>query len=159
MKAAFRHGRPFIKPEEAHLNIGFSCVAYLNTSFRLLPQHSNEEERILWVLQGVHGLQIYANQFWYKHIFAYLDLVVTEKVELPEYLIQQLEEILKYSKVNPSEALTQSTPVGTSKSRAVPNHQCHSLKNFPGLHELVSNLEVFRHGLKSQDWSQKSIEG
>ena len=159
MKAAFRHGRPFIKPEEAHLNIGFSCVAYLNTSFRLLPQHSNEEERILWVLQGLHGLQIYANQFWYKHILAYLDLVVTEKVELREYLIQQLEEILKYSKVNPSEALTQSTPAGTSKSRAAPNHQRYSLKNFPGLHELISNLEAFRHGLKSQDWSQKSIEG
>jgi hypothetical protein len=36
MKATFRQGRPFIRLEDAHLNIGFSCVAYLNTSFGLL---------------------------------------------------------------------------------------------------------------------------
>jgi len=131
MKAAFRHGKPFIRPEDAHLNIGFSCVAYLNTSFGLLPQQSNEEERIRSVVQGLHGLQIYANQYWYKHILAYMDLVVPQKLAVPENLVQQLEEILKYSKATLPEQLTQSSTDETSKSKQALNQQFQSLKQFP----------------------------
>ena len=159
MKAAFRHGRPFIKPEEAHLNIGFSCIAYLNTSFRLLPQHSSEEERMLWVLQGLHGLQIYANQSWYKHIQAYMDLVIAQNLKIPEYFVEQMEEILKYNKAELSGESTQSTAVGSSKRKQAPDRQYHSLKNFPGLNKFISSLEVFRDDLRTRDWTQKSIEG
>jgi hypothetical protein len=116
MKEPFRQGRPFIRPEDAHLNIGFSCVAYLNTSFGLLPQCSNEEERIRWVLQGLHGLQIYANKSWHRHILAYLDLVVSQKLAVPEYLAQQLGEILKYSKLKSTVEMRQSTAPGNSRS-------------------------------------------
>lgn len=159
MKVAFRHGRPFIRPEKAHLNIGFSCIAYLNTSFRLLPQHSIEDERMLWVLQGLHGLQIYANQFWYKYIQAYMDLVIAQNLEIPEYFVQQVEEILKYNKAEVPGELTQSTTVGSSKSKQAPDRQHYSLKIFPGLSKFVSSLEVFRDNLRNRDWTQKSIEG
>jgi hypothetical protein len=159
MKATFRQGKPFIRREDAHLNIGFSCVVYLNTSFGLLPQCSNEEERIRWVLQGLHGLQIYANKYWHRHILAYLDLVVSQKLAVPEYLAQQLGEILKYSKVKSSEEVRQSTAAGNSSGHDILNRQYQSLKEFPGLCDLVSRLEGFRNDLRNQDWTQKSIEG
>jgi hypothetical protein len=159
MKAAFRHGKPFIKPEDAHLNIGFSCISYLNTSFQLLPQHSNEEQRIRWVLQGLHGLQVYANQSWHKHIVAYMDLVVAQNLAVPEYLAQQLGEILKYSKVKSSEEMNQSSAAGTSAGQDILNRQYQSLTEFSGLCDLVSRLEGFRNDLRNQDWTQKSIEG
>lgn len=159
MKAAFRHGRPFIRPEEAHLNIGFSCIAYLNTSFRLLPQHSSEEERRLWVLQGLHGLQIYANQFWHKHVLTYMDLAVAQRLQAPEYLARQLEDILKYSKAKPPKELIPSNKAPTCKAKEAPIRNYHSLEKFPALIKLVSSLEEFRNGLKNHDWTQKSIEG
>jgi hypothetical protein len=114
---------------------------------------------MLWVLQGLHGLQIYANQFWYKHIQAYMDLVIAQNLEIPEYFVQQVEEILKYNKAEVSGELTQSTTVGSSKSKQAPDRQYHSLKIFPGLSKFVSSLEVFRDDLRNRDWTQKSIEG
>jgi hypothetical protein len=114
---------------------------------------------MLWVLQGLHGLQIYANQFWYKHIQAYTDLVIAQNLEIPEYFVQQVEEILKYNKAEVSGELTQSTTVGSSKSKQAPDRQHHSLKIFPGLSKFVSSLEMFRDNLRNRDWTQKSIEG
>jgi hypothetical protein len=158
MKVVFRYGRPFIRSEEAHLNIGFSCIAYLNTSFRLLPQHSNDEEKILWVAQGLHGLQRYANQYWYKHTLAYMDLVVAQKLEVvPECLVRQLDEILKYSKANP--VTLEPASVDASRGMELPDQIYPSLSRFPGLSSLVSRLEDFRTSLKNQDWTQKSIAG
>jgi hypothetical protein len=158
LKATFRQGRPFIRPEDAHLNIGFSCLAYLDTSLCLLPQYSNDEERILWVLQGLHGLQIYANQYWHKHIVAYMDHVVSQELEVPAHLILQLEEILKYSKTKIAEGSTGLDVVGPSNDKNV-TEQHLSLERFPGLGSLISSLEGFRNGLKKQDWTQKSVEG
>ncbi|CZR55635.1 uncharacterized protein PAC_05523 [Phialocephala subalpina] len=112
---------------------------------------------MLCILQGLHGLQVYANQYRYKHIVAYMDLVVTQKLEVPPHFVLQLEGILKYSKVKATEGLIGSAAVGTSKDEnAAERHS--SLERFPGLSSLVSNLEGFRNGLKKQDWTQKSIE-
>jgi hypothetical protein len=158
LTAASRQDGPFIRPEEAHLNIGFSCVAYLNTSFRLLPQYSSPDDRRLQVLQGLHGLQIYANQYWNSHVLAYMDLVTAQKQEVPEYFSIQLGEILKYSKAKTFEDTTQSIPTGASQSKNATDQHL-SLEKFPGLGSLVSSLETFRTGLKTRDWSQKSIEG
>lgn len=80
------------------MNIGHSCVAYLNTSFRLLPQNSTEEERIEWIFNGLHGLQKYASQYWHLHIVKYMGQVAARKLEVPKYLAEQLSGILKYSK-------------------------------------------------------------
>jgi hypothetical protein len=157
LKGAFRQSRPFIRPEDAHLSIGFSCVAYLNTGLRLLPQHSGDEERMLQVLQGLHGLQIYANKYWHKHILAYMDLAVSQTLEVPQHLVLQLEEVLKYSKFKESENSIGSARTSNSKDNTTAS--LPSLERFPRLSSLVSGLERFRTGLKNQDWTQKSFEG
>jgi hypothetical protein len=114
---------------------------------------------MLWVLQGLHSLQIYANQSWYKHIQAYMDLVIAQDLKIPEYFVEQMKEILKYNKAEVSGESTQSTTVGSSKSKQAPDRQYRSLKNFPGLSKFISSLEVFRDDLRNRDWTQKSIEG
>ncbi|XMA07848.1 hypothetical protein WAI453_000639 [Rhynchosporium graminicola] len=69
-----------------------------HTILRLLPQNSTEDERIEWILRGFYGLQNYASQYWYSHIADYMDQVAARKLEVPRYLIEQLNEIVKYSK-------------------------------------------------------------
>src|SRR4051812_45341787 len=135
LKAAYKQGKPFIRPEDAHLNIGYSCVAYLNTSFRLLPQNSTEEERIEWIFKGLHGLQPYSNQYWYSHIVDYMDQVVAQKLEVPEYLLSSLKEIVKYSKAELSEDSTQSTGIANT-SYSNTRDRFASLGRFLGLHSL-----------------------
>jgi hypothetical protein len=157
LKGVYRQDKAFIRLEDAHMNIGFSCLAYLNSSFSLLPQNSSKEERIGRVLQGLHGLQPYANQYWYTHLLDYLDLATARKAEIPEHFIQQLREILKYGKEESVEESHEAAE--TSNSRTIPTiNELAALGSFPGLQSLISKLKGFQDGLKRSDWAQKSIE-
>jgi hypothetical protein len=110
------------------------------------------------ILHGLHGLQTYANQYWHKHILAYMELVVSQKLDVPEYLVPQLDEILKYRKSKPPNDLTKRTPVETSKDQVDVDQIHPSLVKFPELNSLIASSEQFRNGLKNQDWSQKHID-
>jgi hypothetical protein len=140
------------------MNIGFSCIAYLNSSFNLLPQNSSEEQRIRWVLQGLHGLQQYANQYWYAHLIEYLDLAVARKLEIPEHITKQMREILKYGKGGQMEESDEIFEAYTIEVNSKTN-QLAALRRFPDLQRLISNLKGFQDGLKKSDWAQKSIDG
>lgn len=49
-------------------------------------------------MQGFHGLQLYANQFWQDHLLAYCELRGEEKGISPEDLLFQLNKLLKFQK-------------------------------------------------------------
>jgi hypothetical protein len=159
LEASHTQDKPFIRPEDAHLNIGFSCVSYLNTAFSLLPYNVNEEDSALEILQGLHGLQGYANQYWHSHVITYMDLTIAKKSEIPEYLFRQLNDILKYRKDTVIENGPDDVCIKGHCSGLCNTARFASLRNFPGLACLVSSIETFRRSLKSQDWSQKSIDG
>ena len=158
MKAAYKQGRPFIQLQDAHLNIAYSCISYLNTSFFLLSQNSNEEERRFSVLQGLHGLQLYSNKYWHLHIVAYMDLVVTQGLKVPDHLLRQLDEVLKYSKVKATDLPQESNGTRALKTKDFTDRLA-SLNRFNVLRAMLSGLESFQNDLKQQDWTRKSVEG
>lgn len=87
-----------------------------------------------------------------------MDLVVSQKLEVPAYLNLQLEEILKFSKVKAVEPPIGSAAIESSRGmKAIEQHV--SLERFPRLSSLVSSLDGFRNSLEKQGWTQKSVEG
>lgn len=101
---------PFLRKDQAHHDITFSCVSYLLTSLSLKTSGSTMEQRSLRILRGLHGLHHYAHEFWIEHILQYAKLRKDPTLDLPFQLSQQLaalEAFWKESSSTPSEKLTQ----------------------------------------------------
>jgi hypothetical protein len=69
----------------------------LNTSYALISISSTQEDRAAVVLQGFHGLQLYANQFWQDHLLAYCEHRREDKTVSDE-LLNQLNKLLIFQK-------------------------------------------------------------
>ncbi|KAF8865135.1 hypothetical protein BDZ45DRAFT_474377 [Acephala macrosclerotiorum] len=96
---------PFISYEEAHFSICFSCIAYLNTSYCLLPDLSTEQERAGQIVWGFHGLQPYANKFWTNHLLDYCAALRKNQKQFSRPLLDQLEELTAFQKRSSHEQL------------------------------------------------------
>ncbi|OCL05557.1 hypothetical protein AOQ84DRAFT_413235, partial [Glonium stellatum] len=66
-----RDGVPFLRSIECHHDIAFSCVAYMSSSFTLIDPTLPIDERVLRVAEGLHGLFLYANEYWPAHLLTY----------------------------------------------------------------------------------------
>lgn len=59
---------------------------------------TSQEERSAIVLQGIHGLQFYANQYWVAHFLSYLGLKSRGKESIPHDLLVQMDMLLRFNK-------------------------------------------------------------
>jgi hypothetical protein len=91
--------RPFIWRENAHLDIAFSCVTFLNFCATLLPSNSTECTRAAIIVRGFHGLQAYADKFWYKHVIAYSTSLDEHTHTFSAELLIQLQHLLKFRNI------------------------------------------------------------
>ncbi len=133
LKQECRNSRPFIKTESAHLNMSFSCVSYLNTSFCLLSSNCTDQQRASTVLQGFHGLQFYANEFWSKHVLTCCGLFAKYDFVLPDDLVIQLERLLRFRKeIGDKSSSTGHQYTGT-----------HHHENSLALNQLPQNVKDF----------------
>ncbi|KFY84638.1 hypothetical protein V498_07797, partial [Pseudogymnoascus sp. VKM F-4517 (FW-2822)] len=82
-----------------------------------------------------------------------MDQVVAQKLQVPEYLLQHLQEILKYSKAG---LIGNSTVTANAKCKTNIDRLA-SLRRFSGIYSLASEVEKFREGLKRKDWTRKQI--
>lgn len=87
-----------------------------------------------------------------------MDQVVAQKLEVPEYLLRHLQEILKYSKAGLIGDSIQSARAANANYKNNIDRLA-SLQRFSGIYSLVSEVEKFRGGLKRQDWTRKQIGG
>jgi hypothetical protein len=96
LKEGCLNRHPFISIKEANLSISFACVSYMNSSksLRLLSDH----KRASVMVHGFHGLQIYANQFWFNHVLDYLRMQDGEQVNPPNEFLEQLYSLLEFDK-------------------------------------------------------------
>ncbi|KAI1610626.1 hypothetical protein EDD36DRAFT_467683 [Exophiala viscosa] len=60
---------PLLQEPQAHFNIAFSCISYLNTSVDFLTTGPTEDFVTTQVAKGFHGLHNYANEYWFQHLF------------------------------------------------------------------------------------------
>jgi len=138
---------PFIQQEYAQFNIGFSCVAYLNTSFNLLPNHSTDEQRATMIVSGYHGLQLYANKFWLDHLVSYCTILGKQRKQLPGDLLSQLSILLGFVKdtanVEPTADLFQLEGLDV-------------FNQHPQIQTLLLKVTQFRRELETDDGHNKS---
>ncbi|KIW95094.1 uncharacterized protein Z519_03678 [Cladophialophora bantiana CBS 173.52] len=59
---------PLLQESQAHYNIAFSCITYLNTAIYFLALGPFEGLAKVRVAKGSHGLHNHANEYWFQHI-------------------------------------------------------------------------------------------
>jgi hypothetical protein len=154
LEEEYQRGRPFIWRENTHLDVAFSCTAVLNSCIPLLPTNSTDTERSAIIVQGFHGLQVYANKFWYKHVLEYCNFVAQQQYEVSPELLAQLQRLLMFKKTD-----VQATPSPNSRmeeNRSEPGLE--ALRHVPDIRRLLSNVTQFRAKMNREDASDKSPE-
>lgn len=135
------------------MDISFSCVAFLNSCIYSLPPNYTEAQKAAVVVRGFHGLQIYADMFWYRHLLAYCGQY---QRQFSTELLAQLQHLLRFRKED------SRAPVPTSKTRtekdASEDRSLEALNHLPDVKRLVSDVLVFRAKMSREDASDKSLE-
>jgi hypothetical protein len=158
LKQEYRDARPFIKTNSAHLNISFSCVSYLNTSCVLLPSNCTDQQRAEIVLRGFHGLQFYANQFWFKHVLTCCGLFAKGNAALPDDLLIQLQQLVQFRKAFGDNSCVIGNPDTNSSHRQ--RDDSLAMNQLPqDVRDLIWEVIEFRKMVKKEDNTLKSLEG
>jgi len=132
------------------VDITFSCVAFLNSCISLLPENSIEAQRAAIIIRGFHGLQLYADMFWYRHLLAYCSLLGRHKRQFSPELL------LRFRKEDNRTPVPQSK-TGTDKNGAE-DPALEELNHLPYVKALVTDVLVFRAKMAREDASDKSPE-
>lgn len=138
------------------MDISFSCVAFLNSCVSLLPANSTEAQRAAVIVRGFHGLQIYADMFWYRHLLAYCGLLVQHKRQFSTELLAQLQLLLRFRKED-SRATVLKSKTATEKD-GTEDSTLEVFNHLPNVKRLVSDVLVFRAKMSREDASGKSPE-
>jgi hypothetical protein len=113
-----------------------------------------EAERIASILRGFHGLQIYADMFWFRHLLAYCDLLSQHRRQFSSELLAQLQLLLRFRKEGTG------APNAISRTRiekdATYDSSLEALNHSPEVKRLVSDVLVFRANMKRKDTSDGS---
>ncbi|CAG8975822.1 hypothetical protein HYALB_00009402 [Hymenoscyphus albidus] len=142
LEEAYQASRPFIWRENAHLDISFSCISVLASSLALLPTNCTDSERAGIIVHGFHGLHIYADHFWYKHLLEYCDFLHRNNRQISLELLVQLNRLLNYKKAHPG-CLTSIAESGEMKLFTKP--PCLDVLNHaPEVKDLVLEVLEFR---------------
>jgi hypothetical protein len=126
---------PFITARNAQKNISLTLVSYLSSSFALIDSQVTNEEKILDIAKGFHGLHLYANEFWVAHLLEYIEV----NTELDQRMLDPvLERVLDLCDAHDCLALpTNGTEVEESVWR-----ESKQLDSHPALQKLEANLDI-----------------
>ena len=130
------------------MDICYSLIALLNSCFPLLSDSSTEAQRAAVIIQGFHGLQVYANMFWTKHLLAYCSLLIENRAQFSRELQTELQLLLRFRKHN--DPLLPSTSKNTALG---------VLDDMPDIKSLVSDTVEFQAKMVRDTTSYKSFEG
>ena len=138
------------------MDISFSCVTFLNSCVSLLPANSTEAQRAAVIVRGFHGLQIYADMFWYRHLLAYCSLSVQHKRQFSIELLAQLQLLLRFRKEDSRVTVLKSKAATEKNGTEDPTLEV--LNHLPDVKRLVSDVLVFRTKMSREETSDKSPE-
>jgi hypothetical protein len=138
------------------VDITFSCVAFLNSCISLLPENSTEAQRAAIIIRGFHGLQLYADMFWYRHLLAYCSLLGQHQRQFSPELLAQLQLLLRFRKED-NRTPGPESKTGTGKNRDE-DSSLEKLNHLPYVKALVTDVLVFRAKIAREDASDKSPE-
>jgi hypothetical protein len=151
LEEEFQSESSLILPGKAHLNILFSCAAFLNSCISLLPDHSTPLNRAAVIVRGFHGLLPYADMFWYRHLLAYCNLQDQRTPKLSQEVLTQLCLLVRFKKHEAGDILDTG-----SDSTEEPGLE--ALSHLPDVKSLIREIIVFRRKNGEQS-SDRSPEG
>ncbi|CZT11138.1 uncharacterized protein RAG0_15387 [Rhynchosporium agropyri] len=143
------------------MNIRYSYITYLNTILRLLPQNSTEDEKIGWILRGFMACKTMLAKTGIRiSLITWIKLLLEnlKYLTVPRYLIEQLNEIVKYSKGSDHTGGPNQSAGFANVKNANTTDRSASLGRFPALQKLVSRLERFEDEQIRRDWTVKQNE-
>lgn len=152
LREGCRDRKPFIQVASANLSIAYACITYLNSSPILLQ--GSDTDQLTVVVQGFHGLHLYANQFWFKHLLIYLHMQTRSGTKTSEPLLQQLLVLVRFQKDHKMQ-------LGELERFVTPsfNVELRVLDSLPLVKLLVAKTVAFRASLNREEMSIKSAEG
>jgi hypothetical protein len=141
---------PFLDTATAHCHITFACVTYLANGFNLVDPQYSDEQRLIDVGKGWHGLHLYANESWAQHLLRYaaaLDGVEARSVSTS--LLTQLTELCSvHSGLLSDEQRTAEAKAG--QLMLLPDPRIEHLRVHEEARSLVMRLLAYRQSRKLQ---------
>jgi hypothetical protein len=143
---------PFITALNAQKSISLTLVSYLCSSFALIDSQVRNEEKIVDIAKGIHGLHLYANEFWVAHLLEYIE--VNTKLD-QRMLDPVLERVLDLCDAHDCLALpTDDTEEGEELSW----RESQQLDSHPVLQKLEANLDIRDFLGKIVEYREKTHE-
>lgn len=140
-----------------HYDIAFACTSYLIMGLTLVDPDYDENQRLIDVGKGLHGLQLYANEFWLEHILTYADLASGDRNTLPaSKLLSALQAFVKkqmsiWTRIN----LSEQKNLQKQKLEAL-DSRVDSFQDHENIHSTVVRLSTFRRALSAFPSNQSS---
>lgn len=151
---------PFMTPHGAEKDISLAMATYLGSSFALIDSQMPEEENILRVAKGFHGLHLYANEFWVAHFLEYVELNPETDATVSDPV---LERVLTLCDIHDSIALPSdddenagSTALHEIRQDAHPAFE--KLKAHVDVHDFVRRIVEFRAQTRETQLQQSNGE-
>lgn len=112
-------------------------------------------QRAAIIVEGLHGMEIYADKFWCRHLLEYCSLL-RQQHQFSTELLTQLQLLLRFRK-DGGLALVPTSHART-KEDATKVTKLEALNQWPDIKSLVSDVLVFQANIKKDDDSDKSLE-
>jgi hypothetical protein len=107
-------------------------------------------------VQGFHGLLVYADAFWYKHLLEYCRLSNEQGRSLSPELLAQLQLLLKFKKEG-VEISNIGQNIETQES-AIGARDLDVLNNLPDIKKMISDILIFRVEMNKEYGTNKSFD-
>jgi hypothetical protein len=142
---------PFLRREVALSTVATGCVTYIRMSLKLIDTAQEERNTITAIVEGLHGLHVYASATWLDHLH---DLATCPGAELfaannvLALLIREMHQratMLGFENGRPSEALS-----------ARYQHRLDAFSGLPSLHAIAQAVWTDEQRLQvSQNFGTK----
>lgn len=142
---------------DAHHNIAYACVAYLLTSHYIIGSQISEDEQVIRVAKGFHGLHPYAHEFWFKHVIRYADIQRDSKLDFPRQLAEQLHRLEVFRKESFSMAF-QTSLRDQKLVLEIENHLL-PLNQAPKTQNLIRDILLFQEMTAREGNPQRTPQG
>ncbi|MCJ1426374.1 hypothetical protein MMC29_004277 [Sticta canariensis] len=153
---------PFIDRRTAHGTISFSCISYLNSRLKMIPNlfpSITEESLECHVIRGYNGLEQYAHKFWLNHTLAYLSGGGVESIGASANFLKALQDFASFSKKISSSSSSGSPDSAVQPQTVNDSHiQLSVLDKLPEVHGLLKQVLVFHKKMKEAEDRLESAE-
>ncbi|EXJ71755.1 uncharacterized protein A1O5_05565 [Cladophialophora psammophila CBS 110553] len=147
---------PLLQESQAHYNIAFSCITYLNTAIYFLAPGPFEDLAKVRVAKGFHGLHNYANEYWFQHILQCArDLINLDSSGIMVSALRTLQE--RYWKGKPGHA-AQSLKLDDTTTANEICKELAVLGDLDHVRQMGTDVQTFRAHLVQERHAHKVAE-